>query len=82
MQRSVETRQEGEGVTQGEKEVLAFVNKRNPLPIEEVSDQIDEVRSLIARGYLTLVATTYAWGLDFQLALTTSGAAELHGPWE
>jgi hypothetical protein len=80
LQRSVETRQEGESVTQSEKEVLAFVKKKNPLEIEEVSDQIDEVRSLMARGYLTLVATTYDWGLDFQLALTTSGAAELHSP--
>jgi hypothetical protein len=77
MQRAIEIIPEGRSVTQTERNLLALVNERKSLPIEELAGEIGDVRSLISRGYLTLVVSTYVWGLDFQLILTSRGSAEL-----
>jgi hypothetical protein len=60
-----------------EKEILSMVGERKSAPIEQMADRINEVRRLISKGYLALVATTYIWGLDFQVVLTSKALAEL-----
>jgi hypothetical protein len=50
--------------------LLRRVIQRHSLPLSEASSQIDELRALMALGYLSLSIVQYPWGLDFELVAT------------
>ncbi len=66
-----------ERLTPEQERLLWLIGGKTPTPIEEVSDQMDDVRFLIRAGRVCLVTRQFAWGLEFALALRTM-VAEPH----
>ncbi len=61
---------EAEQLTQSQRGLLEEILAHSPVSIDQVSDRIDDVRRLIARGQITLKIVQCPWGIDFQLVPT------------
>src|SRR2546422_7819713 len=57
-----------------EARILNLVKERRTLPLEEVTLQLEEVRSLISSCHLALLVVEYPWGVEFELGLSKKGA--------
>ena len=56
-----------ERLTQTQREILNFVRTKGQASIDEFWDRIDDLRMLIARGYLRLSVEVYEWGVSFEV---------------
>ncbi len=66
------TQQVAESVTgvpfsESQRWLLSRVSVEGTLPIDMVSDRLEDVKTLIAACRLALVVTAYPWGVDFAL---------------
>jgi hypothetical protein len=55
--------------------LLALIRSKAPVPVEEVADQIDDVRSLIGAGHVELLVKQTVLGVEFLLCATVSSQA-------
>lgn len=60
-----------------QREILRMVGEKRSLPLESVASSIDEVRTLISRGYLGLVVAAYPWGVQFDVGISERGSSYL-----
>ncbi len=61
-----------ERLTPEQERLVQRIRSRRSLPMEEVSDQIDDVRSLVRAGRVLIEIRQFVWGLEFALALSTT----------
>jgi hypothetical protein len=54
-------------LTRTQTEILEIVSKVGQVLIEEFRDRVDDLRILLARGYLRLRVETNEWGISFEL---------------
>jgi hypothetical protein len=62
-----------ERLTPEQEILLGLIRSKASLPLEEVSDRIDDVRSLIGAGRVALTVRENVWGVEFALTLRTAG---------
>jgi hypothetical protein len=61
-------------LTPAQSEILNFVSTKGQASIDEFRDRIDDLRMLIARGYLRLSVEVYEWGVSFEVFPNTEYA--------
>jgi hypothetical protein len=60
-----------ERLTPGQERLLGLIRSKASVPMEETSDGIDDVRSLIEAGHIELLVKQHVWGVEFALVLRT-----------
>ncbi len=50
--------------------LLQIASRKEPVPVSEFPDRVDDIRQLISRGHLRLRIATFPWGAEFELELT------------
>ena len=63
----METIQELGSLTNGQEELLRIVTDACSVAVSEFPDRIEDMRELIAKGYVKLRVVNYPWGVDFEL---------------
>jgi hypothetical protein len=55
--------------------LLALIRSKASVPLEEVSDRLDDARSLIDAGHARLLVKQNVWGMEFLLCAALSSRA-------
>jgi len=63
----METIHETVALTKSQEELLQFVLNARSVSVSEYPDRIQDMRELIAKGYVKIRIVSYSWGLDFEL---------------
>jgi hypothetical protein len=50
--------------------LLEMASRKEPVPISEFPDRVDDIRELISRGFLRLRIAAFPWGAEFELECT------------
>jgi hypothetical protein len=64
---NMETIQETVVLTKSQEELLRIVMNARSVFVSEFPDRVQDMRELVAKGFVKIRIVSYPWGLDFEL---------------